>query len=83
MVEGEQTIERVVFWDVTPCTPVGVYLYSGGTYHLCGQRRRVSQANNQQEVASFSLVTAIRTEIQCRIQKEKIWNGCEEKEAKK
>jgi hypothetical protein len=36
----------VLFWDVTPDIPVGVYRYLEGKYFLHFQGRRVMQARN-------------------------------------
>jgi hypothetical protein len=49
------TLKMVIFWDVTPSSPVEVYRCFGGTYCLCLQDRRISQATSEEEVASRTL----------------------------
>jgi hypothetical protein len=42
-------IKSSIFWDITPCSLLEVIRRFGGTYRLCLQCRRISQARNQRE----------------------------------
>jgi hypothetical protein len=54
--EGFQFLTAVViFWDITPCSPLRVN--RGGTCRLHLQGRRIRQARNQSEPASFACYT--------------------------
>jgi hypothetical protein len=47
-------MKSTIFWDITPCSLVGVYRRSVGTYCLHLEDRRVSQESNQQEASSMA-----------------------------
>jgi hypothetical protein len=48
------TMKSGIFWDVTPCRPVGVRRHYGGTYCPHLQGRGVSQARHYQEMHAGS-----------------------------
>jgi hypothetical protein len=48
-VSDEVSAWRVVFSDVTPCSPLKVSRRFEGTWHLHLQSRRISRARNQRE----------------------------------
>jgi hypothetical protein len=45
------TVRNTIFWDVTPCSSVGIYRHFGGMYCFYIQGRRVSQASNKHVAA--------------------------------
>jgi hypothetical protein len=40
-------LKNDIFWSVTPCSPVEVYIHFGGMYSLYYQFQRGSQASKQ------------------------------------
>jgi hypothetical protein len=44
--------KRVLYWDITPCSPLKISWPIGGTCRLHPQGPRISQARNQSETAS-------------------------------
>jgi hypothetical protein len=65
-------MKSIIFWDITPCSPMKVNRRSGGTYRLHLQGRRISWAKTQQSLApAFTLVScsayssSLKTEAIC------------------
>jgi hypothetical protein len=56
-------MKNILFWDITPCSPLKVNPLFGGTYRLHLQGRRISQARNQQ-VASRAICLRIARVLQ-------------------
>jgi hypothetical protein len=52
------TVKSIIFWYVTPCSPVEVHRRFGGPYYVHLQNRRVNQARNHQQHL-FSLYLSI------------------------
>jgi hypothetical protein len=51
--------KSIIFWDMTPCSPLGVNRRFGGTYrlHLQGRRNRFGKKLSSKQVASTCFIT--------------------------
>jgi hypothetical protein len=43
------TLQNIIFWDITPCSPLKLNRRFGGIYRPHLQGRRISRARNQRE----------------------------------
>jgi hypothetical protein len=48
-------MKSVIFWDMTPCSPLSVNRLFGGTYrlYLQGRRNKFSKKSTSKQMASF------------------------------
>jgi hypothetical protein len=53
-ITGKRESSRVIFWDITPCTPLKDNGRFGEKHHLHFQGRRISKGRNQLEAGSKS-----------------------------
>jgi hypothetical protein len=53
-------MKSIIFWDITPCSPLSVNRRFGGTYRLYLQGRKISRARNQRERVLSTLVHRAR-----------------------
>jgi hypothetical protein len=63
MIEVRVFMKYTILWNVTPCGPVEIYKCFGGTLCPHLQDRKVSQARNQQQIASQNIVLIIVTAV--------------------
>jgi hypothetical protein len=52
-------MKSIIFWDITPCSPLKVNRLLGGSYRLHLQGRRISRARNQRESCSSPAFTPV------------------------
>jgi hypothetical protein len=55
-------VKRLVFWDITPCSPLKVNQCPGGTCHFHLQGRRIREERHQHEASRatcFMLVSCL------------------------
>jgi hypothetical protein len=48
-------MKSAIFWDVMPCSTIGIYQCAGGMYSLHLQGQKLIQARNRQKAELFRL----------------------------
>jgi hypothetical protein len=56
--EQSLDLKSIIFWDMTPCSPLGVNRRFGGTYHLHlqGRKNKFSKKPEIKQVASRNIL---------------------------